>query len=475
MDVLRKPIHVAFGTSHSPALLYTHSQQVARQLSAFFAAGFASTSAADSICRHHLPARNIAFAAGSGTLQGGDRMMDNDALDVLVAGHICLDVIPRLLGAGKDFFVAFRPGRLIEVGEAAVSTGGPVSNTGIGLLKLGVKTGLMGKVGDDLFGRAVLDLLARDGLAGSMTVVPGEHTSYTLAITPVGIDRIFLHNPGANNTFGLPDVNLDIAAAARVFHFGYPPLMRTVYEKDGRELTRIFREVKALGCTTSLDMALPDPSAPAGRQDWNAALKRTLPFVDLFLPSAEETLFMLAPELFRERRAAAEAGDLLDHLRIADLQYLAKKALDYGVGIVVLKCGHLGMYLRTASRERLHHLGPARPADVTPWADRELWEPAYHVADVASATGSGDSAIAGFLAAFIRGYPPEDCLRYGCAVGAFNVMAMDAVSGIRSWEETTAAIARPWPKNPVPLLENQNGWRQGPATETWLGPADAPA
>jgi sugar/nucleoside kinase (ribokinase family) len=305
-----------------------------------------------------------------------------------------------------------------------------------------------------------------------MTVVEGEHTSYTLAITPPGIDRIFLHSRGTNNTFGFDDVNYDVVAAAKVFHFGYPPLMKRIYEHSAAELTRIFRKAKEVGATTSLDMALPDPASPAGKEDWDAALRNTLPYVDLYLPSGEETLFMLDRATFARRREEAGHKDVLDYLRIEDLQAVAEKVLAYGAKLVVLKCGHLGMYLRTAPARAWAGLGACPPADIANWAGRELWEPAYHVENVASATGSGDSAIAGFLSAYVRGLSLEQCLQYGCAVGAFNVTAFDAVSGIRSWEETTAAIRGGWVKNPVPLVERAAGWRREAAAATWLGPGD---
>ena len=51
--------------------------------------------------------------------------------EVVVAGHICLDVFPTLAGSA----VLFRPGQTIE---AVFSTSGPISNTGLALHKLGV-------------------------------------------------------------------------------------------------------------------------------------------------------------------------------------------------------------------------------------------------------------------------------------------------------------------------------------------------
>ena len=75
-------------------------------------------------------------------------------VDAVVAGHLCLDLIPDLSGSEKDQFEAvFQPGQLVDIGPVDYCTGGPVSNTGLALTKLGIHTRLMGKVGDDLFGQ----------------------------------------------------------------------------------------------------------------------------------------------------------------------------------------------------------------------------------------------------------------------------------------------------------------------------------
>ena len=394
--------------------------------------------------------------------------MSENACDVIVAGHICFDVIPKI--PPGDFLGGFQPGKLLNVGDAATSTGGPVSNTGIALHKLGVKTGFMGKVGNDFFGRGIINLLKQYGADKTMTVVEGEGTSYTLAIAPPGIDRIFLHNPGVNHTFGLADVNFEIVASAGLFHLGYPPLMRKMYSDGGRELVAIFRGAKEVGATTSLDMSLPDTAAESGKVDWANILSAVLPYVDLFAPSVEETLFMLDRDRYDACKAAADGKDMLDFIPVEDVVELGERVLELGAAVALLKGGHLGAYLRTAPQGRLAALGRAKPADQADWANRQLWEPSYHVAEVASATGSGDSAIAGFLAAFVKGESLESALRYACAVGAHNVQALDAVSGIKSWQQTTEAIAD-WPKNDIPIAAA--GWRFDQQRTVWIGPADS--
>lgn len=111
-----------------------------------------------------------------------------------------------------------------------------MSNTGLALHRLGLRTKLMSKIGDDQFGKAILDVLGSygDELAGGMIVAEGEHSSYSLVISPPGVDRIFLHCTGANDTFAAEDILTNELQGARLFHFGYPPLMRKMYENEGK-------------------------------------------------------------------------------------------------------------------------------------------------------------------------------------------------------------------------------------------------
>ncbi|MCU0771122.1 MAG: carbohydrate kinase family protein [Verrucomicrobia bacterium] len=374
-------------------------------------------------------------------------MSASNALQVVVAGHICLDVIPAFRKTDRakiaDLFI---PGKLINMGAVKVSTGGPVSNTGIALSILGIRTALMGKIGDDFFGDGVLRLLSERGLNGGMVVMPGEQTSYTVVIVPPGVDRIFLHNPGANDTFGADDINYDVVKRARLFHFGYPPLMRRIYEDEGAELARIFERVKALGVTTSLDLSLPDATSDSGRVNWERVLERVLPHVDICIPSIEESLFMIRRAEFEKLNRDAHGHDLLEKLDLGLLPEVGAQLAAYGPPITVLKCGVKGYYIRTGERAALERMGAAKPADLDNWAGRELHEESFHVPQVASATGSGDSSIAGFLAAFLNGQSIEDAIRIACAVGGQNVRVFDAISGIHSWAETLAMIPG-WDKN----------------------------
>jgi sugar/nucleoside kinase (ribokinase family) len=383
----------------------------------------------------------------------------------VVAGHICLDVIPSLLGQG-DFAATFQPGRLLEAGPAMMATGGAVSNTGQALHKLGIDTRLMGKIGNDVFGEAILNAVkgSSEHLAEGMRVVPGEASSYTIILSPPHTDRIFLHCPGPNDTFGADDVDYDLLHEVSLFHFGYPPLMKRLYQNQGAELVDMFKRAKVTGVTTSLDMAMPDPTAPSGQANWLTILKATLPYVDLFVPSIEEILLMLYPNIFDQVNAGTT------QINPSLLSDVAGDLLAMGARVVLLKAGVLGLHLGTANQAVLANMGRACPGDVARWANREFWAPIFQTTP-AGTTGAGDSAVAGFLAALLRDLSPTEAVTIAAAVGACNVEAPDALGGVRSWAETLARIAAGWPRQKLEI--DTPGWRFDKKHQLWLGPNDA--
>jgi sugar/nucleoside kinase (ribokinase family) len=385
----------------------------------------------------------------------------HEQCDAIVAGHICLDIIPAIGGGG----FSFSPGRLLEVGPALLSTGGAVSNAGLALYKLGVRTRLMGKIGADYFGQSVRTLItAHDAvLAKGMTEVPGEVSSYTIILNPLDADRMFLHCPGANNTFGVQDIDYQMIAKARLFHFGYPPLLRRVIENDGAELAEIFRRAKDTGITTSLDMSMPDPRSFSGQVNWPAILSATLPYVDVYMPGLEETLFMLYPARFRE--LTASEGNV-GSVSAALLSSVATDLLTMGPAVVGLKLGHMGLYLRTANETAWKKAGKACPKSTHLWVSRELWSPCFQVR-VVGTTGAGDATIAGFLAALLRGCSPEESVTMACAVGGCNVEAADALGGLRSWDETQARVRNGWPRHTLEC--SLPGWQLLSDAEVWRG------
>jgi len=163
-------------------------------------------------------------------------------------------------------------------------------------------------------------------------------------------------------------------------------------------------------------------------------------------------------------------GDMIKLFSGDDMHRLSGKLMEMGGKIVCIKCGYRGIMARTAGVKALESVGKAAPHAVEHWANRELWQPALSIDVLPNATGSGDSCIAGFLSAYLRGLSLEDCLRYAAAVGAHNVMKPDALSGVKTWEETTVALDHGWAASTLNV--EGSGWHRADASR-WRGPADS--
>jgi len=392
--------------------------------------------------------------------------------DVTVAGHICLDIIPKFADAGiREIAELFKPGKLINVGAAKISTGGPVSNTGIAVKRLGLNVAFMARIGDDEFGRLIVRLLEAQGSTDGVSISEEDRTSYTVALAPPGIDRIFLHDPCANDHFSSRDLDSGIIKQSPLFHFGYPPLMAACYAREGEELAHIFKLAKAAGAITSLDMSLPDPNNPSGKAPWKKILESVLPSVDVFLPSIEEVFSMLDSPRYFGMKEQFGARDIIDFIQPEDYRRLAGQCLDMGCAIVALKTAHRGFYIRTAKVGRNPAFDQMSGFNADHWSERELWCPAYKIDHIASATGSGDSSIAGFLTALIRGQTIERALQCANCVGFQNLHELDAISGIKTWDETIAMIQDESMKRLDPSLP-EDSWIWDDTKKVWIGEKD---
>ena len=367
---------------------------------------------------------------------------------VIVAGHICLDITPVFpAGKKKSISEVMMPGKLVQMKAASVSTGGAVANTGLAMKILGANVKLMGKVGTDAFGDMVCSIMDRYDAGEAMIRAEGEATSYTVVVAVPGIDRVFLHCPGANDTFRTSEVDLAELEDTALFHFGYPPIMASMYQNEGEELLKLMKKAREAGCATSMDLAAVDPDSGAGKVDWKAILTKVIPYVDFFVPSIEEVCYMLDRERFESWQERAGGGDITEILDLdKDIRPLADQCMELGCKVLLLKCGAPGMYYRTATRDKLESIAPRLGLDASAWADKEGFEKSYKPDAVLSGTGAGDTSIAAFLTAMLEGSAPEECVQLATATGAYCVAAYDSLSGLKPLSELRQRIADGWEK-----------------------------
>lgn len=366
----------------------------------------------------------------------------------VVAGHICIDLTPQFPGkavGGIDEILT--PGKLIHMENIDIHTGGAVANTGLAMKILGVDVKLMGKVGNDDLGRLVLQNVEKYGVSEGMIISEDSATSYSIVLAVPGIDRIFLHHPGANDTFTYDDMDWQAIKEASLFHFGYPPLMKKLYKNQGAELVRVFKKVKELGVVTSLDMAAMDAESEAGKIDWCRILKCLLPYVDFFVPSVEELGFMLDRRLYSDWLNRADGKDITEIITYEEIKSLGDQALQFGAKMVLIKCGAPGIYYHTSNVDAMKQLCEQMSLSVAEWAGKEGFEVSYVPEAVVSGTGAGDTSIAAFLTAVLSGESLAEAMRLTVATGACCVTSYDALSGIKPLEQIKEKIQKGWEKN----------------------------
>lgn len=368
---------------------------------------------------------------------------------IIISGHICVDFTPPF-DTDENYSKideVLLPGKLIHVGAANFYPGGVVVNSGLAMKFLGADVLLMGKIGQDAFGKMILDILKNYDAHEGIIIDSKSSTSYTVVLAVPGIDRIFFHNPGANDTFSSNDIDYSKCENAVLFHFGYPPLMKNMYINNGIELTKIFQRVKEKNCITSLDMAAIDENSEAGQANWYALLKNTLPYVDFFMPSIEEICFMLDREKYHELQQRASGGDVTRILSIKnDVAPMADELLKMGCKIAIIKCGAAGFYYRTADKNSFKELEKISNIDFSSFASQEGFEKSFVPDAIISGTGAGDTTIAAFLTAIVKGCEFKKCLAYASGTGACCMSSVNALDALKSFDELEAKINNGWKK-----------------------------
>lgn len=131
--------------------------------------------------------------------------------------------------------------------------GGAPGNVLSMLTRLGHKTGFIGKVGEDMFGRQLLEALNEVGV-GTEGVVTDKEVNTTLAFvhTFPGGDRefSFYRNPGADMMLREQELNMEMLRNCRIFHFG---TLSMTHEGCRAATRRAVREAKAAGAVISFD------------------------------------------------------------------------------------------------------------------------------------------------------------------------------------------------------------------------------
>lgn len=358
---------------------------------------------------------------------------------ILIAGEVILDIAPAFLGEPvsklEDRLI---PGRAMLMGKCSVYAGA-MGNTALAVKRMGGSPVLAGRIGNDLFGRVFQQIMEDEKVENALVTDPEADTPYSIGLSVPGIDRMFLYYPDAAWRFTGEDVSDLLLRKACILHFGYPMAMKRMYEEEGKETVSLLKRGREQGAITSMDFCFIDEMEDGPHQDWRRILKNVGPYLDVFAPSIEELMYYIDRENYdRIRKEEGEYIDNIDILR--DVEPIADELQKLGIGIVVIKCGIKGIYLKTSSASTIRRVAERLPICIEEWADRRIMQPAYPVEQVVSAAGAGDVTIAAFLLALQRGLGPETSLKLAACAGARCVMSYDSYSNLMPLEELLKEI-----------------------------------
>lgn len=274
--------------------------------------------------------------------------------------------------------------RLFE--ESAVDIGGNAVNSAVTASLLGASAGVVGRVGDDLFGRILRERLRKYSLDLSGLVIDESRpTSVSYILVAKDGEKRVLHTYGANSAFCPADIEFGRFPSAKVFLLGGYFAMPSF---RGEEAGEVLKEARSIGLITAVD------TTGGGELTVVGDLLPLLPHTDFIFPNLGEA-----------RTITAET----------EPERMARRLIEMGVKHACIKMGLEGCLI-SDGRRTLHI-------------------PAFEVESV-DAIGAGDTFVGAFLFALSRSFPLEECGRLANAVGAMCVSHIGATSGLRSLDET---------------------------------------
>lgn len=298
------------------------------------------------------------------------------SLDCLCAGIIVADSVCQPIARMPA------PGSLMRTDRVEFTIGGCASNVAVDMARLGLRVGVSGRVGDDVFGREVRDrLVAASVDCSGLVLSETAPTSSTFVLNVKGEDRRFIHCVGANAEYDGSQLTYEDIAAVKVLYVGGFGLLEGLTPAKVIRMFRMAREAKVV---TVLDVVMPEEGDHLLR--W---IQEVLPWTDYFFPNNDE------------------ATQLLNG--VSDVVTQTERFREFGAGTVVITCGSRGAVLNSSNQRLKSGVYPVEPVD---------------------ATGTGDAFVAGFISGLLSDADLGKCLELGTAMGASCVRCMGATTGV---------------------------------------------
>lgn len=311
-------------------------------------------------------------------------------LELLTVGRVGVDLYPEQAGVP-----------IAGVRTFAKSVGGTATNVAVAAARLGVRAAVFTRVGDDPFGAYVRQALADE--FGVDTRYVGVDPALPTPVVFCELDPpedprlIFYRYPKA------PDLNIEAADVDEdvVRHVPILWIAGSCFaEEPSRETTRQLLAIRARARHTVLDL------------DWRP----------MFWHSPEEGRAEIGAAVSHVTIAIGNRAECEIAVGSADHEEAARRLLDRGVEIAVVKLGGDGVFVATAGG--LRKTVPPVPVDVV------------------CGLGAGDAFGGAFCYGLLQGWDPVRAVRFANAAGAIVASRLLCAAAMPTLAEIEAIASK---------------------------------
>jgi len=342
-----------------------------------------------------------------------DYLMTGSRKGITIAGNILTDIVKQI-----DCYPKL--GMLANVTDISQAVGGCAPNTAIDIAKIdpSIPLSVIGKIGDDEYGRFVVSQMSRYGIdCGKISISPDKPTSFSDVMSMPSGERTFFHARGSNADFSPDDVDIS-GITSEILHIGYILLLDTFDMEDkeyGTVMARFLHDVQERGIKTSVDV-VSDSTA-----DYKAKILPALKYCNYAIMNEIESsmLFDINPYY--------EDGSI----NIENMKTIMVKMAESGVSDkVIIHCKKAGFCYDVKSGEFT-----VQPSVNIPKSA------------IKGSVGAGDAFCAGSLYGIYNNYDDKRILEFAAAAAACNLFAENSVDGMR-------------PKAEIEKLIEEYGWEE---------------
>lgn len=305
-------------------------------------------------------------------------------MDAVVFGSIIMDTIiysskvKKIEHKSKKYF-GLDYGSKIEIDKLEFDPGGSGHNVAVGLSKLGRKVGLIGKIGNDIFGNMIINSIKKSKIDAKYVKKTNTITGASFVVIGESKERSILINRGANDFVDVRDINENYIKKFKWFVFTSVLGKKSI--KALKKAVNIARKNKLkIVANPSISMI----------KNKKSEINQLIGKSDIIIMNEEE-----ASQITRSKKI----NEMLLGLN------------KMGPSIVVITLGKRGVVAFDGKKK--------------------YRQKAYRV-KVIDTTGAGDCFTAGFLHSLMKNNDIKYALKFGVATAALNLKTYGAVKNFPS-------------------------------------------